>query len=674
MSLKQEIETWVDALEHYDKQDYETALKSFEDIAETSKILFNCGVIHATLGEHDKAVECYQKAVGLDKYLAVAYFQQGVSNFLVGDFEEALANFNDTLLYLRGHRYIDYDQLGLKFKLYSCEALFNRGLCYIYLQAREAGMNDLIFASKEKETDDHDVIDEAIKEQAEGYTVFSIPVGVVYRPNASKVKNLKTKDYLGKARLIASTDKSNTHTNFAGSEKKMAEMAATVAGQEREKDKISYAASTLVRGDLQSRGHNRQQSEPPLNRNIYPPTPPPEDSSRVGGNNMSSARSIAPSESASLSSRANSVRSGTAAYRVNRQASNATAPPPATVPEDEVVASPPTLPASAFNPSEPADVAPLASPPASMKSQQRPRLSALRTGSEPPRRANTFDDSNYGPGRARNQNDEVISPRSRGTPTRQRLYGEVLEEDPEDADDEEFQDNLYDLYSKTARQNPFTNQRSPQDSRPSQPAQRREKSRTRAHSRARSTSRRPSARVQRDQVTSVYPSESDEAPRSGHSSLEDFEMLNNASGGVNGPPPVPSLQTQHRRGQSQAAPSQGIQRTQTMPMHSRMNSYAGQPTNFGGEVTTIRVKLHHADETRYLMVSAATGFEAFEARAKEKLKVKGGLKIKMRDDEDGDLITVGDADDWEMAMEGSRREAMKAGDEMGRLEVWATDV
>lgn len=616
-------------------------------------------------------MECYQKAVGLDKYLAVAYFQQGVSNFLVGDFEEALANFNDTLLYLRGHRYIDYDQLGLKFKLYSCEALFNRGLCYIYLQAREAGMNDLIFAGKEKETDDHDVIDEAIKEQAEGYTVFSIPVGVVYRPNASKVKNLKTKDYLGKARLIASTDKTNTHTNFTGSEKKMAEMAATQAGQEREKDKISYAASTLVRGDLQSRGHNRQQSEPPLNRNIYPPTPPPEESSRVGGNNMSSARSIAPSESASLSSRANSVRSGTAAYRVNRQVSNATAPPPATVPENEVVTSPPTLPASAFNPAEAADVAPLISPPASMKSQQRPRLGAIRTGSEPPRRANTFDDSNYGPGRARNENDEIISPRTRGTPTRQRLYGEVLEEGPEDADDEDFQDNLYDLYSKTAQKNPFTNQRSPQDSYRQPSTHRREKSRTREQSRARSTSRKPSTRSRRDQITSVYPSESDEAPRSGHSSLEDFEMLNNASGG---PPPVPPLQMQHRRGQSQTAPGQGIQRSQTMPIHSRMNSYAGQSSNFEGAVNTIRVKLHHADETRYLMVSAATGFEAFEARAKEKLKVKGELKIKMRDEEDGDLITVGDADDWEMAMEGSRKEAMKTGDEMGRLEVWATGV
>lgn len=52
----------------------------------------------------------------------------------------------------------------------------------------------------------------------QGYTVFSIPVGVVYRPNEAKVRNLKTKDYLGKARLVAASDRSNAFTGFAGSE------------------------------------------------------------------------------------------------------------------------------------------------------------------------------------------------------------------------------------------------------------------------------------------------------------------------------------------------------------------------------------------------------------------------------------------------------------------------
>jgi hypothetical protein len=54
----QEIETWVAALAHYDNNEFDEALKTFNTISDTSKILFNCGVIHATLGEHEKAVSC----------------------------------------------------------------------------------------------------------------------------------------------------------------------------------------------------------------------------------------------------------------------------------------------------------------------------------------------------------------------------------------------------------------------------------------------------------------------------------------------------------------------------------------------------------------------------------------------------------------------------------------
>ncbi|KAG9697360.1 hypothetical protein KCU95_g2701, partial [Aureobasidium melanogenum] len=270
MSLKQEIETWVRALEHYDYNEYDAALRAFMTVADTSKILFNCAVIHATLGEHTQAVQCYQRAIHFDQYMAIAYFQQGVSNFLLGDFEEALANFNDTLLYLRGNRWIDYDQLGLKFKLHSCEALFNRGLCYIYLQQRSAGLQDLFYASKEKAVPDHDVIDEAIREQAEGYTVFSIPVGILYRPNGAKVKNIKSKNYLGTSTLVRAQDRSNQV--YLDSRRNLT--ASSFAVDDRPEEKLSYAAINLVRPGLASR--SRQQSEPPIHRNMFPPTPPPE--------------------------------------------------------------------------------------------------------------------------------------------------------------------------------------------------------------------------------------------------------------------------------------------------------------------------------------------------------------------------------------------------------------
>lgn len=110
-----------------------------------------------------------------------------------------------------------------------------------------------------------------------GYTVFSIPVGVVYRPSEAKVKNLKTKEYLGKARLVAASDRSNTHTGFHGSESKRMDASR----DERPQEAISYAATNLAQKNLNDR--SRQQSEPPLGRNAFPPTPPPEGEKAANG-------------------------------------------------------------------------------------------------------------------------------------------------------------------------------------------------------------------------------------------------------------------------------------------------------------------------------------------------------------------------------------------------------
>jgi hypothetical protein len=67
-----------------------------------------------------------------------------------------------------------YQQLGLKFILFAAEILFNKGLSQIYQGRAEQGMADLLAAQSIKATEEHDVIDEAIQNRGEGYTVFSI--------------------------------------------------------------------------------------------------------------------------------------------------------------------------------------------------------------------------------------------------------------------------------------------------------------------------------------------------------------------------------------------------------------------------------------------------------------------------------------------------------------------
>jgi hypothetical protein len=122
----------------------------------------------------------------------------------------------------------------------------------------------------------------------------------VYRPNESKVKNLKAKDYLGKARLVAATDRGQTFTGFTGAELKRMN-SVDAAKDDRPEEKISYAASNLVKPDLRSR--NRQQSEPPLNRNVFPPTPPPESDKPPSPNSSRSTKTA-------VMSRADSVKAG----------------------------------------------------------------------------------------------------------------------------------------------------------------------------------------------------------------------------------------------------------------------------------------------------------------------------------------------------------------------------
>jgi tetratricopeptide (TPR) repeat protein len=592
MSVKADIEVWVAALAAYDNHEFDNALKCFETISDTAKILFNCGVIYATLGQHQEAITMYQRAVQLDPMLAIAYFQQGVSNFLMGDFEEALANFNDALLWLRGNNKIEYEQLGLKFKLYSCEVLFNRGLCYIYLQQTDPGMQDLGFAKNEKMVKDHDVIDEAIKDRAEGYTVFSIPVGVIYRPPEGKVKNLPTKDYLGKARLVAE-ERDFMHRNPRGS------ALAALAIDDRPPEKLSYAATNLVRSDLRSRA--RQQSEPPLQRNMFPPTPPPEPERlervdraasfhqrRQSNDSMASERSGMSWQS----SRQKPLRLelGAAAFDQKSQAqqqqhsqSSRTSQPQS----QQQNPSPVQQQQSAFQ-------------------QAKPRLSTKRSESErPPQRQNSYENS------FRHSSNRRAD---------QRFSETVVEDDPIEA------------YSEAAAQDQNHLQRPT------------------------SSQTRPRSGNPRNQPVPIEEEDED-----------DFDGIVDSpdSGGYGGPPLafeiIPSRSSMHL-----ASPSSGALRHRST---SRRPAAPPPP-----EVRKIRIKVHGGDDMRYVMTTPAATYEALEEQIRAKFSLQAtAFKLKIRDEE-GDMVTMGDQDDWEMTLSVAKAAANKERVDMAKMEMWVHEV
>ncbi|KAM5451523.1 hypothetical protein MaudCBS49596_003795 [Microsporum audouinii] len=541
MSLKQEIETWVQALAHYDNNEFEDAIAVFGGIADTSKILFNCGVIYATLGEHVKAVDCYQRAIALDKYLAIAYFQQGVSNFLIGDFEEALANFNDTLLYLRGNTTIDYEQLGLKYKLYSCEVLFNRGLCYIYLQETESGMNDLTYAAKEKAKPDHDVIDEAIAETAEGYTVFSIPVGVIYRPSEAKVKNLKTKEYLGKARLVAASDRANTFTGFQAHETKIPVFESS--RDDRPPETISYGATNLVQKNLATR--SRQQSEPPISRNAFPPTPPPDEKAASLVPSNGSTGSLARKQSLTRATRPPVLELG--------QSTGSNGSP---APAVETQARP---------------------------QQEKPRVGTIRTASEPRGPASRLSAIRYAP-----QNGKLLFRETTGQHRRPMSGIAPLSEEPQ---------AYYAMYAAG-----YPNE----------------------NGLASKATRLPEYIDEEGYESDAFEDDSGDCVQ--------FEMVGSR------PPPQHQVSGHRRRGSSRRP-----------------------------EIKKIRVKVHADADTRFIMITPTTEFAEFENKIREKFGFNGNLKIKMQDD--GDMVTLADQDDLDMLVAAAKQAARRENNDMGKTEV-----
>ncbi|KAI9271226.1 hypothetical protein EDC94DRAFT_512494, partial [Helicostylum pulchrum] len=189
-----ELEQWQAACVAFDNKDFDMSVKTFIGIADNAKMHFNIGLIFATVEDHDHALGAYSKAISLDPYFAVAYFQRGVSQFIKSNMIAAKEDFDQAYQKLRGNQIINYQQLGLSFRLYSCEVLFNRGICELYLGKMDAGLTDLYHAQKARMTEEHDVINLAVKDRGKGYSVFSIPPMVLFRPPENRLKQLQGMD------------------------------------------------------------------------------------------------------------------------------------------------------------------------------------------------------------------------------------------------------------------------------------------------------------------------------------------------------------------------------------------------------------------------------------------------------------------------------------------------
>ncbi|KAI9366180.1 hypothetical protein DFJ73DRAFT_807399 [Zopfochytrium polystomum] len=224
MALKEEIIQWNDGCTAFEGKDYRGALNILEPIADSARIHFDMAQAFSNLSMVEESIGSLTRAVACDQYLAVGYFQRGVLFYKQDLIAEALADFTDALAYLRGNLLIDYTQLGLAYKLYAAEVSFNRGLCFMTVGQTDAGMADFDDASRTKPLDggngDYGRIAEALDlgpRAAQYCRPFEVPNKVIFKPPAAKLKNTKKVDYLGRGRVVATADESDTFAGFSGS-------------------------------------------------------------------------------------------------------------------------------------------------------------------------------------------------------------------------------------------------------------------------------------------------------------------------------------------------------------------------------------------------------------------------------------------------------------------------
>jgi len=217
MSSKEDLLDWNDGVKSYDAGEYEKAVTFFDKITSSvgARIHFNLGMCYGAMGSAQDAIQCFTNAVRADKFLAVAYFMRGFFQIQLRGYGKALQDYDNAVNYMRGNALIDYKQLGMDFKLYYAEVMYNRGMVQHLMGRTEQAAQDLVMASQAKMERDHEIIDQVLASRRfEG--PFTCPKNALYRPPEQKLKNAQKVDYIKRdgARLVAATDSQDNYIGF----------------------------------------------------------------------------------------------------------------------------------------------------------------------------------------------------------------------------------------------------------------------------------------------------------------------------------------------------------------------------------------------------------------------------------------------------------------------------
>uniref|UniRef100_A0A8C6DMH1 NADPH oxidase activator 1 n=1 Tax=Moschus moschiferus TaxID=68415 RepID=A0A8C6DMH1_MOSMO len=207
-SLGDLLRDWHQGAQAVARGDWDCALRLFSIVSEPpARVSFNVGCVHLLAGDPEAALRAFDQAVTKDACLAVGFLQRGMANFQLERFQEALSDFQHTLAQLRDNTAIDYTQLGLRFKLQAWEVLFNVAAVQsqLGLWAKAAcSLGDAISKGPERAHNDLDIALGQVQKQVP-LQPRQVPRGEVFRPHRWQVEHLEPVDFLGKAKVLAST-------------------------------------------------------------------------------------------------------------------------------------------------------------------------------------------------------------------------------------------------------------------------------------------------------------------------------------------------------------------------------------------------------------------------------------------------------------------------------------
>ncbi|XP_072289034.1 NADPH oxidase activator 1 [Eucyclogobius newberryi] len=201
------LQLWASSVQKVDAQDWQGCVSTLEKITEpTARTLFNMASAHLALGRPDLALNALDLALVKDEHLAVGFFQRSTVMMLLDRLEEALSDCIWAQKHMRENTVIDYKQLGLRFKLYSWQVLYNAAAVYSRMGHWDQAQEVLETVSRERTGGKGPNIEQAMDNVKSGEVLapLLIPEGTVFRPNKREVDQLKDRDFLGKAKVISS--------------------------------------------------------------------------------------------------------------------------------------------------------------------------------------------------------------------------------------------------------------------------------------------------------------------------------------------------------------------------------------------------------------------------------------------------------------------------------------